>query len=98
MTSFTKNVHDLSPNFKYHPRYNPSIEDGPKQVAALMKLRDQRYEIKPGSTVRDAMRAHDIQPESVIPTRDGELITDDEIIREGDVIRLVAVISGGQLP
>lgn len=65
-------------------------------MTALLKLRDQRYEVKPGRTVRDAMRAHDIQPESVIPTRDGELITDDEIIREGDVIRLVTVISGGR--
>jgi sulfur carrier protein len=65
-------------------------------VTALLKLRSQQYEVKAGSTVRDAMLAHDIQPESVIPTRDGELITDDEIIREGDTIRLVAVISGGR--
>jgi len=34
-------------------------------------------------------------PESVIATRDGEMITDDEILRSGDVIKLIAVISGG---
>jgi sulfur carrier protein ThiS len=32
---------------------------------------------------------------AVLPTRAGELITDDEILREGDDIRLIAVISGG---
>lgn len=46
-------------------------------------------------TVRDALRKLDIQPEAVLPTRDGVLITDDEIVRAGDHIRLVAVISGG---
>jgi sulfur carrier protein ThiS len=31
----------------------------------------------------------------VIPTRDGELITDDEVLKDGEHIRLIAVISGG---
>lgn len=51
--------------------------------------------MKPGTTVREAMRQHDIQPEFVIPTRDGEPITEDDVIHEGELIRLVAVISGG---
>jgi sulfur carrier protein ThiS len=34
-------------------------------------------------------------PESVIAIRDGEMITDDEVLRSGDVVKLVAVISGG---
>jgi sulfur carrier protein ThiS len=49
-------------------------------------------------TVRDALLRLEIEPESVLPTRDGELITDDEHLREGEVIRLVAVISGGAAP
>ena len=64
-------------------------------MAATLKLRKDEYEVRPGMTVRDAMLKHGIQPEAVIPTRDGELITEDEIIREGETIRLVAVISGG---
>ena len=64
-------------------------------MPTILKLRKQEYEVNPGITVRDAMLKHDIQPEAVIPTRDGELITDDAIIREGETIRLVAVISGG---
>lgn len=58
-------------------------------------LRGQEYEVRAGMTVRHALGKIDVEPEEVIATRDGELITDDEILQEGDVIRLVAVISGG---
>jgi len=46
-------------------------------------------------TLLSALKKIDILPESVIATRDGELIEEDEILREGDTIKLVAVISGG---
>ena len=64
-------------------------------MAAKLRLRDQEYEVRPGMTIRDAMLKHDIQPEAVIPTLDGELVTEDELIEDGQTIRLVAVISGG---
>lgn len=64
-------------------------------MAAILKLRKQKYEVRSGMTVRDAILKLDIEPEVVIPTRDRELITDDEIIRDGETIRLVPVISGG---
>jgi len=66
-------------------------------MAATLRLRDKEFEVPAGMTVRDAMLRVGIQPESVLPTRDGELLTDDEQVREGDSIRLVAVISGGQV-
>jgi sulfur carrier protein ThiS len=34
-------------------------------------------------------------PASLLATRDGVLLTDDEIIKDGEEIRLIAVISGG---
>lgn len=64
-------------------------------MPAKLSLRGKEYKVRPGMTVRAAMLKCDIQPHAVLPTRDGELITDDEIIKEGDHIRLVAVISGG---
>ncbi len=58
-------------------------------------LRDKKYETRPGMMLLDALRKNNIVPESVIATRDGEMILDDEILKDGDEIKLVAVISGG---
>ena len=64
-------------------------------MPATLKLRDKVYEVPAGMTVRDALLRLGIEPESVLPTRSGQLITDDEHLQDGEVIRLVAVISGG---
>lgn len=64
-------------------------------MAVTLSLRDQEYTVKPGMTLRDALLKLDIVPESVIPVRDGELITDDRLLQDGERIKLVAVISGG---
>lgn len=58
-------------------------------------LRDKQYEVKPGMTLLSALQKIEVVPESVIATREGEMILEDEILREGDVVKLVAVISGG---
>ena len=64
-------------------------------MPASMRFRDKEYEAKPGMTIRDAILKINIQPDAVLITRNGELITDDEILHEGDEIKLIAVISGG---
>jgi len=58
-------------------------------------LRNKEYEVKAGMTLLDALKKSNIVPESVIATRDGEMITEDEILKDGEVIKLIAVISGG---
>jgi sulfur carrier protein ThiS len=58
-------------------------------------LRDKEYEVKPGMTLLSSLEKCGIVPESVIATREGELILEDEILKDGDVITLIAVISGG---
>jgi sulfur carrier protein ThiS len=64
-------------------------------MTTTLKLRDRTYQVPAGMTVRDALIRLGIEPESVLATRDGQLITDDQALKEGEVIRLVAVISGG---
>ena len=64
-------------------------------MPAKLILRDKEYEVKSGMTLLDALKKSNIVPESVIATRDGEMITEDEILRKDDVIKLIAVISGG---
>lgn len=65
--------------------------------ADLVKLilRNKEYEVKPGMTLLSALQKIEVLPESVIATRDGEMILEDEILKDGDVVRLIAVISGG---
>jgi sulfur carrier protein ThiS len=58
-------------------------------------LREREYEVKAGMTLLASLQKINILPESVIATRDGELILDDEILRSGEVIKLISVISGG---
>jgi sulfur carrier protein ThiS len=58
-------------------------------------LRDKEYEVKPGMTLLSALQKTAIVPESVIATREGEMILEDEILKDGDEIKLIAVISGG---
>ena len=60
-----------------------------------LTLRNKEYEVKPGMTLLSALQKIDIVPESVIATREGEMILEDEILNEGDEIKLIAVISGG---
>lgn len=64
-------------------------------MSVKLILREKEFEVKPGMTLLDALKKSNIVPESVIATRNGEMITDDEVLRNGDVVRLIAVISGG---
>lgn len=64
-------------------------------MTTTLILRNQQYEVKHGSTLRVVLLKLQIQPDTVLATRNNELITDDEILRDGDVIKLVSVISGG---
>ncbi len=64
-------------------------------MPATLLLRDKTYEVPHGITIKQALKQLEIPPEEVIPTQDGELVTEDTHLKDGDVIRLVAVISGG---
>ena len=58
-------------------------------------FRDKEWEVRAGMTVRDAILKVGLDPLAVLSVRDGKLINEATILRQGDVIRLVAVISGG---
>lgn len=64
-------------------------------MATRLMLRDQDFEVKSGMTVRSALLKLGLSPESILATRQGTLLTDDEILKEGEEIKLIAVISGG---
>jgi len=58
-------------------------------------LRDQEYEVRPGMTLLASLGKIGILPESVIATREGEMILEDEILKDGQTVKLISVISGG---
>ena len=57
--------------------------------------RDDEWEVPTNMTVRNAIKKGDLNPETVLATRDGILITEDVHLKAEDVVKLVAVISGG---
>ncbi|MGD0806276.1 MAG: MoaD/ThiS family protein, partial [Anaerolineales bacterium] len=75
------------------PLYNAAMEQLRNSTTLLH--RGRRFEVPSGSTLRDAIRKVGLSPEAVLATQNGELITDDRILKPGEEIRLVAVISGG---
>jgi len=64
-------------------------------MTVKLVLRDKEYEVKPGMTLLDSLKKINMLSESVIATLDGEMILDDEILKDGSVVKLIAVISGG---
>lgn len=63
-----------------------------------MKLtfRDKTFEVKSGTTARDAIKKVGLDPESVLIVVNGKLCTDDVLLKDEDQVKLVAVVSGGE--
>jgi sulfur carrier protein ThiS len=80
---------------KDEAEYRRDKIEGRRNMVAKLILRDKVYEVKAGMSLLSALQKINVVPESVIAVRNGEMITDDEILRPGDEVKLVAVISGG---
>ncbi|HET60230.1 MAG TPA: hypothetical protein ENN32_07670 [Chloroflexi bacterium] len=46
-------------------------------------------------SIRDAMQALQLSPQAYLAVKDGVLLNEGDVVRAGEVVRLVAVISGG---
>lgn len=64
-------------------------------MAVKMILRKKEYEVEAKGTLKDALKQLNLSPEAYLAMRNGEMITEDEVLKDGDVIQLIAVISGG---
>jgi len=58
-------------------------------------MRKKEWELRPGMTVRAAILKLGLDPESVLAVRDGQLINEATLTKDGDTIKLIAVVSGG---
>lgn len=64
-------------------------------MAVNILYRGQVIEVPPGMPLRDVLIMNDIQPENHIAVRDSKIIDEDEVLLDGEVIRIVSIISGG---
>jgi sulfur carrier protein ThiS len=62
-------------------------------MSVWLTHRDKIYEVPPGLTLRETLRRIGIIPETVIPSEDGHLLDVEIILVDGQVIKLVPVIS-----
>lgn len=64
-------------------------------MSIRLYLRKKEYEIEKPMTVRQALDKIGLSPESHLVLRNGELLTDKDLLKDGDEVKLIAVISGG---
>ena len=58
-------------------------------------LKNKTYQVRAGVPLHKALRFLNLNANAHLAVRDGELITEDEMLKKGDRIELIAVISGG---
>jgi sulfur carrier protein ThiS len=66
-----------------------------RQNRVTLVYRDKQWQLASGMTVRDAILKCGLNPEQVLAVRGGQLINEATLLKDGDEIKLVAVISGG---
>ena len=57
--------------------------------------KEKTIELDINTSVKDLLTKMDINPVTVIVSRDSNIITEDEKINDNDKIKLISVISGG---
>jgi len=57
--------------------------------------KEKSIELDFNSSVKDLLSKMNINPVTVIVSRDSSIITEDEIVNDKDKINLISVISGG---
>ena len=59
-------------------------------------LRKQEFQLEGTMTVKEALKRLNLSPESHLVVRNGELLNENDILRDGDVVKVVPSISGGE--
>jgi sulfur carrier protein ThiS len=64
-------------------------------MPAALVIQKKEYSVNAGQSIGEAIRAIGLYPESYLVLREGEIIPENEILRDGDTVKLIAVMSGG---
>lgn len=60
-----------------------------------LHLRDKEFILEERMTLKKAFKILNLSHESHLALRNGELMQEDEILKDGDEITIIPVISGG---
>ncbi len=66
-----------------------------ENTPVTMILRGKEYYVASDITVAQALKRIGLTPDAYLVVRNGEVITEDLLVRANDVLRIVPVISGG---
>lgn len=58
-------------------------------------LRKQVFTLDGTVTVKEAFQQLQLSPESHLMVRDGELLNENDVLREGEEVKIIPAISGG---
>lgn len=64
-------------------------------MPVILILRKQEFQLEGTLTVKDALKKLDLSPESHLVVRDGDLLTENDVLRNGETVKIIAAISGG---
>jgi len=64
-------------------------------MTATFKLNKKEFPVMDNTTIRKTIEKLGFSPSAYLILKNGQLVTDDEMIGDGDIIELVNVISGG---
>lgn len=58
-------------------------------------FRKKTYEFEENMSVKKVLKRICISSESYLVVRDGKLLTENDMIKDGEIIKIISVISGG---
>lgn len=58
-------------------------------------LRDREEKVQGAKRVRELLKKLGVNPQTVLVVIEGEIVTEDHELKDGDVVTLIDVISGG---
>jgi len=64
-------------------------------LTAKIKINKKEFFVRDNTTIRKTIEKLGLSPASFLIRKNGQLVTDDEMVGEGDMIELINVISGG---
>lgn len=64
-------------------------------VEVKVIYRDREWNLKNATTVKDVLKQLNVNSQTVLVAVEGELVTEDFHLKDGDVVTLIDVVSGG---